>query len=389
MLAFVISAIATIFVAAMGDSFVWRALAGIKAAIRGILALVTLPVVLLYRFLRWQGNKPGEGQGAPHRQVGARLGKLMRELDELYPEREHLTKQLLYALATREHVLVHGMYGTAKTQLSNAVFSSFEGQKTFSVQLTKFMTEANVIGVPDPNRMRQDGVLYYRPEGGILEANFAELDELFDANAPLLRTLLGVLNEREFKRGKQKEQALLHTAMAATNGDPQQVVQQSPELGAVVDRFLFRCNIDYLVRHDSRLRMYKNFAAAKKPETRISYESLAVFSDFVLNKMRISDVQFLKLYDRVLEAYRIKVPDQIISDRRACRLLNVIKANALLNGRTEVVPDDILAVRWGLCMGNDKFQHRAFMDVAVPLIEERKERRRHRSWWQSKGVART
>ncbi len=290
----------------------------------------------------------------------SRLSELYRELNELYPERAHLTRQIIYALLTREHVLVHGMYGTAKTHLANAVFNAFEGQTTFSVQLTKFMTEANVIGVPDPRKMREEGVVYYNPAGQILEADFAELDELFDANSPLLRTLLSVLNEREFKRGKQHEFAKLHTAIAATNGEPDEVIRHSPELGAVIDRFLFRCKIGYLQSPTSRLQMYMNFSEMKAPSVRLPFDRLKELSDLVLNRVSIDDTVW-QAYDCVLHTYQSYMPDQVVSDRRKCKLIQLMRAHAVLGGRFVVQPADIEAIRWGLCIGNDQQQHDAFI----------------------------
>ena len=297
------------------------------------------------------------------------LKRLFDELGELYPERTHLMNQLLFALLTREHVLVHGMYGTAKTALANAVFQSFDSQVTFAVQLTKFMTEANVIGVPDPRIMREEGVIFYRPEGQILEANFAELDEFFDANSPLLRTMLGVLNEREFKRGRQYEKAKLHTAIASTNGEPDAVIKQSPELGAIIDRFIFRCKIEYLQSPASRLKMYKNFAAGKRPTVHIDYKKLESLSDLVLNRIPVDDDTLLRTYDQALTVYKQRMQGQVVSDRRACKLLNLMRASAVLNGRLQVILADIRAVRWGLCIGNDKNHHDTFDYYAKPIID--------------------
>src|SRR5262249_21679936 len=147
------------------------------------------------------------------------------------PERDHLVSQIVYALLTRENVLIHGVYGTGKTDLVNAVFGAFETPTLFSIALTKFMSEAHVIGVPDPRELREEGNLRYQRDGGILDAHLVELDEIFDANAPLLRVLLGILNERTFKRGRQIEPANLHSAIASTNGDPEQVIRNAPELG--------------------------------------------------------------------------------------------------------------------------------------------------------------
>jgi hypothetical protein len=50
--------------------------------------------------------------------------------------------------------------------------------------------------------------------------------------------------------------------------------------------------------------------------------------------------------------------------------LQIPEANALLYGRYEVVPDDLLSVRWGLCTGGCPDEFEQFDRVAKPLIEE-------------------
>ena len=307
---------------------------------------------------------------------GVSMQRLASELWELFPERTHLVNQIVLALLTREHVLFHGIFGTGKTQLVNAVFGAFDGPQTFSVALNKFHTEANVFGIPDPKKMRREGIVHYNREGGLLDAHFAELDEILDASGPLLRVLLGVLNEREFKRGKQYEKAVLHTALASTNGDPDKAVKMSEDLGAVMDRFVFRCKVGYLGEEKSRQQMYRNYLGAARPQTRISYAALDYFSRIVAERDLIDDPEVLAGYGQIITNYRAKVKDkQIVSDRRSCKILRVVQANAVLHGRLNVEPEDLWAMRWGLCVGNDTEQHEAFKAAASAVIEDQSKKR--------------
>lgn len=305
------------------------------------------------------------------------MRELTSELSDIFPERDHLVAQIPFALLTREHVLVHGVYGTGKTDLVNAVFNAFDGPRVFSIGLTKFMTESHVIGIPDPREMREEGVLRYQREGGILDAHFAELDEIFDASPPLLRILLGILNERHFKRGRQFEKADLHTAVASTNGDPETVIKQAPELAAVIDRFIFQSRVQYLESGDNRRKMYQKFVLDRRPATRMAYSDLAEVSNLVSGTGIVIAPHVIDVYDQVIEAYRAAVQKtrQVVSDRRACKLLKLVRASAVMHGRLAADVEDILAVRWGLCIGNDKAQHEAFKQAAEPLIDKAKKDR--------------
>lgn len=303
--------------------------------------------------------------------VGDGLRQLRTELRAIFPERRHLIEQILYGLLTQEHVLVHGRFGTGKSDILNSIFGVFHGAVVFPIGLTKFMTEANLIGIPNPKVMRDEGVITYNRDGGILDADFAELDELFDANAPLLRVLLGILNERQFKRGRQVEQANLHMAVASTNGNPQEELKKHPELGAVIDRFLFQCFVEYLSERDSRLQMYEKYLRGERPTVIIPIGELKYVSGIVTSANQITDMAFIDVYDQVIEAY-CKATGKVLSDRRKCKLLQLVEANALLFGRYDVDFEDILAVRWGICMGGDDQAHDTFKNVAQPILEKAK-----------------
>lgn len=310
-------------------------------------------------------------------QFGQKMQKLTGELVELFPEREHLINQILYALLTREHVLVHGVYGTAKTDLTNALFGAFQNARLHSIALAKFMTEAHVIGIADPRQMREEGRLTYQRDGGILDADLLELDEIFDASSPLLRVLLGILHERLFKRGRQMERANLHTALASTNGDPEVVVKAAPELGAVIDRFLFISRVQYLKEPSNRQKMYRKFVENRRPTTTIDFADLVAATQLVNSNAVPVEDWVLAAHEELVEGYRAAVgKKQVVSDRRACKLLQLVRASAVLHGTLEITPEDLLAERWGLCLGGDQAQHDAFNKVAEGVIAKVKQSRK-------------
>ena len=305
--------------------------------------------------------------------IGEALRNLANELENIFPERRQLIDQIIFGLLTREHVLIFGRFGTGKSDLINTLVESITGSKIFPVSLTKFTQESALFGVPDPKKFRDEGDLIYDPAKGILSFDFADLDEIFDSNAPLLRTLLGVLNERQWKRGRQVIKAALLSAFASTNGIPDEEVRKSPELGAVVDRFLFRTRVEYLKAASSRRKMYKKYLTGEKPTIKIPLDDIKYISSIVVDANQITDDYFIEVYDLVIEAYKdaVKSKGEVISDRRACKLLQLIEANALLYGRFEVDFEDILAIRHGLCNG-DPDNLAVFRKVAEPIIQKAK-----------------
>jgi len=305
-------------------------------------------------------------------EIAEKLRALREEMISIFPERSHLITQAIFALLTREHLLIYGTFGAGKTDLVHTLYESIVGSEVFSIEMTKSTPESQIIGVPDVRKMREEGRIWYPRDGGIFEADLAEFDELLDATPALLRALLGIMNERMFKRGRQIEYIRLMTAIASTNGDPTAEVKRSPELGAVIDRFLFKAKVEYLQEAENRRRMYRKYLAGMKPSVKITIDDLRYISDMVVSSCQITDPRMIDVYDQVIQAVRetrLQNGGAVISDRTACKALELVEANAALNGRFEVQYEDFGAIRWALCMGGDNDAHEQFKAVVQPIID--------------------
>ena len=78
--------------------------------------------------------------------------------------------------------------------------------RTFEYLLTRF-TEPNELFGPFDIRKLREGELVTNTEGMLPEASLVFLDELLNANSAILNSLLGVLNERVFRRGRETRAA--------------------------------------------------------------------------------------------------------------------------------------------------------------------------------------
>jgi len=301
-----------------------------------------------------------------------------RELNFLFPEREGLITQLRYALITRHHVLTFGTWGTAKSKLTKNFFGAIKGAKKFSTQFSKFMNESAILGVPNIKAMYKEGVAKLPTgKGTIFDCNLLELDEFLDAPGALERDLLGILNERFFKRGRQIIECDLHSAVACTNRSPKDEARRYPDLKleAVFDRFLFQCEVGYLTLAESRRRMYKNFLMGRQPSISINYEDIEYISLVIILTNPFQNDYLIEVYEKLVESFCSGLPDgKVVSDRRKSQLLYLVKAHALIYGRYEICPEDFLAIKWGLCLGSDKEELKRFDDIAKPIIDEAKEK---------------
>ena len=75
--------------------------------------------------------------------------------------------------------------------------------------------------------------------GMLPEAEIAFLDEIFQGSSAILNTLLGILNERVFRRGHTQIQCPLRICVGASNGLP-----ADESLAAFADRFLVRVFVE-------------------------------------------------------------------------------------------------------------------------------------------------
>ncbi len=157
------------------------------------------------------------------------------ELREAYLERETLFTQIELALLCREHVLVVGPPGTAKSAIASSVLGRIVDEKTgqpslFSKQLAESTVQTDLIGPVDFKVLTETGRTEYLTEDGMLGAMHAFLDEVFDGRDMLLRSILNVLHERELKHGRRVTTGRIECAIMTSNRYLSEVLARSPEL---------------------------------------------------------------------------------------------------------------------------------------------------------------
>lgn len=283
----------------------------------------------------------------------------MRNVARRVVGRETLASQTLLALLTREHQLIFSKTGTAKSLYAETVFGQFAAE-TFSIQFTTGAAEEAVVGAYDLAKFRE-GVIWHNTEKSLVTAEFAFLDEFMDANDMVLRSILGILNERKFSKGKQLEQARLHSAIATTN-----YIRRSGMSEAVVDRFLFQARINPETSLLDQLLIDRVYAEHNgriiKPEKPLPIDVLRALSRIVkgesstninaTNALFFLKNQLIKNYTDMLTDQRRKqnkdAERPYVSPRKLAKARDVLNASALLQGRLEVTVEDLPALRFML-----------------------------------------
>jgi len=174
-----------------------------------------------------------------------RFSHFFTELGEAFVERDEVLTQFALALLCREHVLMTGPPGTAKSQMASAVLRRVIDEHTgepslFSTQFTENTVQTDLIGPINFKTLMASGRTEHFTDEGILGSVHAFLDEVFDGRDMLLRSALGVLNERELKHGAGTTRGQIECAFMTSNRYISEVLESARDtLLAFVDRIAF------------------------------------------------------------------------------------------------------------------------------------------------------
>src|SRR5690349_10937255 len=165
------------------------------------------------------------------------LGEVLNPMKRAFVGKDEIIDLLGVCLVAGENLFLLGPPGTAKSALVHDLARRLEGQ-VFDYLLTRF-TEPNELFGPFDIRRLREGDLVTNTEGMLPEASLAFLDELLNANSAILNSLLTVLNERVFRRGRETRRLPTLMVVGASNRLP-----EDEALGALFDRFLVRVRCD-------------------------------------------------------------------------------------------------------------------------------------------------
>ncbi len=174
-----------------------------------------------------------------------RFTAFFTELGRLYMEREDVLAQVALALLSREHVLMTGPPGTAKSQIASAVLGRIVDERSgrpsvYARQFTENTVQTDLVGPINFKTLMDTGRTEHFTDEGLLGAVHAFLDEVFDGRDMLLRSTLNVLNERELKEGTRVTRGQIECAIMTSNRYLAEVLEGSREtLLAFVDRVGF------------------------------------------------------------------------------------------------------------------------------------------------------
>ena len=229
-----------------------------------------------------------------------------------------------------EHLLVVGPPGTGKSEAVRRVAEQLGG--AYFEYLVGRFTEPNELFGPIDLRRLREGVVEVETAGMLPEAEVAFLDEVFLGSTAILNTLLGMLNERVFRRGRTRMEVALRVCVGASNTLP-----DDPALAAFADRFLGRIFLDGVA--DARLEeMLEVGWEGARPDPS-DERALDALDELARASRGCSLAPVQPVLGQAVR--RMRGAGIELSDRRAVRSQRLIAAAAALDGRTVASPADL------------------------------------------------
>ena len=261
---------------------------------------------------------------------------ILSPMKQTFVGKDEIIDLLGICLVARENLFLLGPPGTAKSALVQDLSRRIEGN-IFDYLLTRF-TEPNEIFGPFDIRKLREGELITNTEGMLPEATFVFLDELLNANSAILNSLLMVLNERIFRRGRETRALPTLMVIGASNHLP-----EDSALGALFDRFLVRVRCDNVEPDQLSQVLTAGWKMDVKRELTQGTMSIDEIRS-LQNSLAQADFSQVQS-DYVALIHRMRKAGIDVSDRRAVKLQRLLAASAILSGRLKVNRTDFWILR--------------------------------------------
>jgi len=272
-------------------------------------------------------------------------------------ERRLLVELVVLAAIAKEHVLVIGPPGTAKSQAVRAIASQFGGQY-YEYLIGRFTEPTDIFGAVDLAKLRA-GEVAVQTHGMLPEAEIAFLDEVFLGSNAILNTLLTLLNERKFVRGHTRQESPLRVCVGASNALP-----EDPSLEAFADRFLLRVFVEPLPDEmlETLLEAGWSKASSKTTQRHANLQEIDQLTNAAL-RFKMDEVR-----PALAKAIRaLKEAGIHFGDRRIVKTQKLVAAASVLRGANAPTSEDL----WPLifCAATPEEQALA-REVLEPQLKE-------------------
>lgn len=268
-------------------------------------------------------------------------------MDRKIVGQKHLIDSLLIALLSNGHILLEGVPGLAKT-LAIKTLAQLIDARYSRIQFTPDLLPADIIGTLIYSVKKES----FEVRKGPIFSNFVLADEINRAPAKVQSALLEAMQERQVTIGDETfglDKPFL--VMATQNPIEQEGTYPLPE--AQTDRFLLKVVIGYPDRAEEKRIIRQNIMEKEEDirpvlSTRDVLEVQKVVKKIYIDEKIENYIVDLVFATRDPKFYDLGELSNLISfgasPRASISLAVAARANAFLNGRGYVIPEDVRTV---------------------------------------------
>jgi MoxR-like ATPase len=272
-------------------------------------------------------------------QADTRIQLLLSQLNTVIVGKSQQVSDCVACLLAGGHLLIEDVPGVGKTTLAHALARSF-GLQFSRVQFTADLMPSDLVGVSIYERGREDFVFHPGP----VFAQVLLADEINRASPKTQSALLEAMEEKQVTvEGETRALPEPFFVIATQNPHDQLGTYALPE--SQLDRFHMRLSIGYpdraaereLLRGQDRRDMLERLPPALTPSDLADLQR-------TVSQVHTAEPVLEYLQDLVAATRSGRWFAQGLSPRAALAVVRSAKAQAYLNGRDYVAPDDISAI---------------------------------------------
>jgi len=285
------------------------------------------------------------------------LERIEKEISKIIVGQDKIIRKFLIGLIANGHILIEGVPGLAKTLLVKTLSDTIDADFV-RLQFTPDLLPADIIGT----KIYEHKTGNFKVMKGPIFSNFILADEINRAAAKVQSALLEAMQERQVSiQGETFKIKEPFMVLATQNPIESEGTYKLPE--AQIDRFMFKLLINYpdVNQEQEIIKRYTN-------NLPISVNKITSFSKIIeiqkFNQNIYADEKIEKYVSQIVDAtrnshkYEVDVDNHIeygASPRASLWLILAGKANAMLNGRGYVKPEDIQEI------AHDVLRHRIIL----------------------------
>ncbi len=310
------------------------------------------------------------------KQEGIKFELVQREVAKVIVGQERMLRALLLAILADGHILLEGVPGLAKTLAIRSLASAVKGD--FSrIQFTPDLLPADVTGTLIYQQKSEQFIV----KKGPVFANFVLADEINRAPAKVQSALLEAMQERQVTIGDETHPLPKPFLVLATqNPIEQEGTYPLPE--AQVDRFLFKVVLGYPSKQDEQLILRSNARAEglENIQPVIQLDDIikarqlvrSIYMDEKIERYIVNIVHATRTPGESNLAHLSKYINFGASPRASINLALAAKANAYLEKRAFVIPEDVRAIAMDVLRHRIGLSYEAEADGMTPtkIVEQ-------------------